>query len=59
MGKFWISFGFSILASIFLVLTCEAPVIAVEKMLFSKSERVKAEIPVKGPVIEAQKKPHV
>ncbi|KAL5292654.1 hypothetical protein ACFFRR_011434 [Megaselia abdita] len=39
MGKFWISFGFSIMASIVLVLACEAPVIALEKILFSRNSK--------------------
>ncbi|KAL5292653.1 hypothetical protein ACFFRR_011433 [Megaselia abdita] len=38
MGKFWISFGFTLMASIILVLTCEAPIIALEKMIFSRGK---------------------
>lgn len=55
MGKFWTSFGFTLMASIFLVLTCEAPTIALEKILFSRRKDNKSvpnivEKPVNGQV---------
>lgn len=44
MGKFWISFGFTLVASIILVLTCEAPTIAIEKIIFPQRRRPEKEI---------------
>lgn len=41
MGKFWTSFGFTVMVSIALVLAYEAPIIALEKILFSRDVRRK------------------